>query len=304
MARGSVASSSKHGPGNRATRWPMHISAGWLIDILLTMGTDRDRKIIEMPSPELSRVFTAVRPIYTALSTTTITSTISAGSLWRSSASMASPRRTTSSFMPIPKQSKVETLEHFLTKEMRSRYYNPEWIQGMMKEGCAGARTISNKFFEFAWGWQVTDPEIMRDWMWNEVTDIYFRDKYRIGVTKWFHDDRQAPAMINMAGILLTAANKGFWKANPETIRELANTLGTMVVRYGPSCSANVCGNKDTIAFSKVWMNPELAHAYTRAMTVGSCGKWLRRSERGAAWIISSVVRRWWRSFVCEEAVL
>jgi hypothetical protein len=78
--------------------------------------------------------------------------------------------------------------------------------------------------------------------------------------------------MINMAGILLTAANKGFWKANPETIRELANTLGTMVVRYGPSCSANVCGNKDTIAFSKVWMNPELARAYTRAMTAALAG--------------------------------
>jgi cobaltochelatase CobN len=175
-------------------------------------------------------------------------------------------------FYADPKQSKVETLEHFLTKEMRSRYYNPEWIQGMMKEGYAGARTISNKFFEFAWGWQVTNPEIMRDWMWNEVTDIYFRDKYRIGVTKWFHDDRRAPAMINMAGILLTAANKGFWKANPETIRELANTLGTMVVRYGPSCSANVCGNKDTVAFSKVWMKPELARAYSRAMAAALIG--------------------------------
>ena len=138
-------------------------------------------------------------------------------------------------FYADPKQSRVETLEHFLTKEMRSRYYNPEWIQGMMKEGYAGARTISNKFFEFAWGWQVTNPDIIRDWMWNEVNDIYFHDKYKIGVTKWFHNERQAPAMINMAGILLTAANKGFWKASPGTIRDLANTLGAMVVRYGPS---------------------------------------------------------------------
>jgi cobaltochelatase CobN len=175
-------------------------------------------------------------------------------------------------FYADPKQSKVETLEHFLTKEMRSRYYNPEWIQGMMKEGYAGARTISNKFFEFAWGWQVTNPEIMRDWMWNDVTDIYFHDKYRIGVTKWFEDDRHAPAMMNMAAILLTAANKGFWKANPDTIRDLANTLGRLVVRYGPACSAHVCGNVQTTAWSQQWMNPELQKSYARAMRAALSG--------------------------------
>jgi cobaltochelatase CobN len=175
-------------------------------------------------------------------------------------------------FYADPKQSRVETLEHFLTKEMRSRYYNPEWIQGMMKEGYAGARTISNKFFEFAWGWQVTNPEIVRDWMWNEVDDIYFHDKYRIGVTKWFKDERHAPAMINMASILLTAANKGFWKATPDTIRDLANTLGMLVVRYGPSCSAHVCGDRQTIAWSQQWMNPTLAGSYSRAMTAALAG--------------------------------
>ena len=175
-------------------------------------------------------------------------------------------------FYADPKQSKVETLEHFLTKEMRSRYYNPEWIRGMMKEGYAGARTISNKFFEFAWGWQVTNPEIMRDWMWNEVDDIYFHDKYRIGVTKWFHDERHAPAMINMAAILLTAANKGFWKAAPDTIRDLANTLGLLVVRYGPSCSAHVCGNYQTVEWSRQWMNPVLASSYSRAMNAALRG--------------------------------
>jgi cobaltochelatase CobN len=175
-------------------------------------------------------------------------------------------------FYADPKQSRVETLEHFLTREMRSRYYNPDWIQGMMKEGYAGARTISNKFVEFAWGWQVTNPEIMRDWMWNEVNDIYFQDKYRIGVSEWLRGERHAPAMINMASIMLTAANKRFWKANPDTIRDLANTLGLLVVRYGPSCSAFACGNYQTIAWSREWMNPTLAASYSRAMQAALSG--------------------------------
>jgi cobaltochelatase CobN len=179
-------------------------------------------------------------------------------------------------FYADPKQSRVDTLEHFLTREMRSRYYNPEWIKGMMKEGYAGARTISNKFVEFAWGWQVTNPEIIRDWMWNEVNDIYFHDKYRIGVTRWLEDDRRAPAMINMASIMLTAANKGFWKAAPDTIRELADTLGALVVRFGPSCSAHSCGNHQTIEWSRQWMNPRLAQAYSRAMNAALSGNGYR----------------------------
>jgi cobaltochelatase CobN len=175
-------------------------------------------------------------------------------------------------FYADPKQSRVDTLEHFLTKEMRSRYYNPEWIKGMMKEGYAGARTISNKFLEFAWGWQVTNPEIIRDWMWDDVNDIYFHDKYRLGITRWFHDERQAPAMINMASIMLTAANKGFWKAAPGTLRDLANTLGMLVVRYGPSCSAHVCGDLQTIERSRQLMNPVLAASYSRAMQAALAG--------------------------------
>src|SRR5262245_23838207 len=106
----------------------------------------------------------------------------------------------------------------------------------------------------------------MRDWMWNEVNDVYFHDKYRLGVTRWLQNERHAPAMINMAAILLTAANKGFWKTNSATIQDLANTLGTLVVRYGPSCSAHVCGNHQTIEWSRQWMNTQLAASYSRAM--------------------------------------
>jgi cobalamin biosynthesis Mg chelatase CobN len=108
--------------------------------------------------------------------------------------------------------------------------------------------------------------------MWNEVNDIYFHDKYRIGVTKWFQDERHAPAMINMTSILLTAANKGFWKASPDTIHDLANTLGLLVVRYGPSCSAHSCGNYQTIAWTRQWMNPTLAASYSRAMKAALSG--------------------------------
>jgi len=70
----------------------------------------------------------------------------------------------------------------------------------------------------------------------------------------------------------LTAANKGFWKASPDTIRDLSNTLGLLVVRYGPSCSAHSCGNYQTIEWSRQWMNPTLAASYSRAMKAALSG--------------------------------
>ena len=78
--------------------------------------------------------------------------------------------------------------------------------------------------------------------------------------------------MINMASIMLTAANKGFWKADAGTLRDLANTLGVLVVRYGPSCSAHVCGDLETIQRSRELMNPALAGSYSRAMQAALSG--------------------------------
>ncbi|MFN3323070.1 MAG: cobaltochelatase subunit CobN [Bryobacteraceae bacterium] len=165
-----------------------------------------------------------------------------------------------------PGRPRIDTLQHFLTREMRTRYFNPEWVKGMMNEGYAGARTISNKFAEFAWGWQVTNPDIIRDWMWDELHAVYFKDKYAIGVTDWLSEKQHAAALVNMGSILMTASNKGFWKGEPETLRHIANTIGELVVRHGPACSSHNCGNRQTIAWAQRWMRPDLRPRFLATM--------------------------------------
>jgi hypothetical protein len=45
-----------------------------------------------------------------------------------------------------------------------------------------------------------------------------------------------------------------------------------LVVRYGPSCSAHVCGDYETIERSRQLMNPVLAASYSRAMQAALSG--------------------------------
>jgi len=111
-----------------------------------------------------------------------------------------------------PSRPEVVSLQEFMRREMRTRYYNPEWIKAMMNEGYSGARQISNKFVSYLWGWQVTTPQLVDNYDWNEITDIYIRDKYGLGVSRWLSTGNRAYAMISITGTLLTAAHKGFWK--------------------------------------------------------------------------------------------
>jgi cobaltochelatase CobN len=169
-------------------------------------------------------------------------------------------------FHADPERSRIEPLERFLARELRTRYFNPEWITGMMREGYSGARTISNKFVEFTWGWQVTNPDIIRDWMWDEVVDVYVRDKHNLGVTRWLSERQNAAALTNIAAILLTAADKGFWRATPETLSELATRMGELVAQHGPACSAHVCGNEHTQRFAAQWMRSDLRARFATVM--------------------------------------
>ena len=55
----------------------------------------------------------------------------------------------------------------------------------MMNEGYSGARYISNKFLNNLFGWAVTRPNAVNNWMWDESYNVYIKDKYNLGVTDW-----------------------------------------------------------------------------------------------------------------------
>ena len=142
-----------------------------------------------------------------------------------------------------PGKPRVESLSEFITRDLHTKFFNREWISAMMKEGYAGASYISGNFFENLWGWKVTVPHVITDSMWNDAVDIYIRDRYGLGVNEWLRSGKNAYSMISITGTLLTAASKGYWNADQDTLRMLADLYVSTVNQYSVACCHHTCGN-------------------------------------------------------------
>jgi len=139
------------------------------------------------------------------------------------------------------REGKVEPLKGFFYREMRSRYYNPKWIEGMMDEGYSGAREM-DKFAEHLWGWDVTVPDLVTETMWKEVHEIYVNDRYEMGLRDYF-DENNPWAYQVMTARMLEAARKGRWSPSENVKRDLAEEFAESEAEYGVACCHHTCGN-------------------------------------------------------------
>jgi cobaltochelatase CobN len=125
--------------------------------------------------------------------------------------------------------------------EFRNRSTNPLWIQGMMKEGYAGAHEM-RAHLENLWGWQVTVPESVGEEKWAETYETYVLDKNGLGLETWF--EKNSPnARQDMVARLLETVRKGRWSPSPEARANLATEYIKSAKAHGFSCSAFICEN-------------------------------------------------------------
>ena len=128
---------------------------------------------------------------------------------------------------------RVEPLAAALMSELRGRFLNPQWLVPLMEEGYAGARTMGSEFVEYLWGWQVTNPEIVRDWAWEEVKRVYVDDAHGIGLDTFLEEGHNVHVKSNLIAVMLVAAQKAFWDADERTLGELAERYVSLVVANG-----------------------------------------------------------------------
>lgn len=138
-------------------------------------------------------------------------------------------------------QVKVEDMAATLGRELRSRYLNPKWIEGMQKEDYAGARAMSN-FVEYLWGWQVTTPDKVDAAMWQQIHEVYVEDKYGRELKEFFN--RASPwAYQSITARMLEAVRKEYWQADEQTRKKLATEYAVNVVEKGVACCDHTCNN-------------------------------------------------------------
>jgi cobaltochelatase CobN len=140
-----------------------------------------------------------------------------------------------------PDKSDVSALHDFFSRELRTRYYNPQWMKGMMEQGYSGAREM-DRFAEYLWGWETTVPDLVSENTWSEVQEIYIDDKYQMGLKEFF-DENNPWASQALSGRLLETARKDRWHPSEEIRQELVERYEQSVQDYGVTCCHHTCGN-------------------------------------------------------------
>ena len=163
-----------------------------------------------------------------------------------------------------PGRADVEPLASALLGELRGRFLNPAWLRPLMDNGYAGARTMGQEFIENLWGWQVTRPDLVRNWAWDEVKAVYFDDRHKLGLPEFLGQRHNAHVKAHMLAVFMVAAEKGFWKTDPETIRAMGGELARLVAANGLPGSGHTAPDHPMWG----WLAPQLDAADARQLGV------------------------------------
>lgn len=99
------------------------------------------------------------------------------------------------------------------------------------------ARTVDN-----LWGWQSVTPENIDAAQWNELYEVYQKDRYRLGLRRFFQQEN-AWAEQSVSARMLEAVRKEFWNAPRQIRTELARNYAQSVIDNGVACCDHTCNN-------------------------------------------------------------
>jgi cobaltochelatase CobN len=128
---------------------------------------------------------------------------------------------------------RMVSAEDALRKDFRVRLFNRKWIEGMMKEGYAGADQIAVHVSNTL-GWKIMRPESVTDDQWQEIVDVYLRDSKQLSILEWFEAENPF-ALQEMHEVLLESIRKGYWQPSEEVVREIATGYAQSVATHGES---------------------------------------------------------------------
>lgn len=123
--------------------------------------------------------------------------------------------------------------------ESRTTIFNPTYI----KEKLNGGQNVVGSFAEIiqnTYGWNVSKPDVIDDEMWDEVYEVYVKDKFGLNIRERF--EQHNPAVLDeITAVMMETASKGLWKATSEQLSEIATLHVELIEKRKPSCSNTVC---------------------------------------------------------------
>lgn len=129
-------------------------------------------------------------------------------------------------------------MQEYLSKDLRARYFNDKWIEGMQSSGYSGGSMMS-EFVDNLFGWEVSDPDLVDDTVWQQVYETYASDA---SMREWFKQNNP-DAYQSITARMLEAVRHDYWMPSDEVIESLATAYEESVAENGASCCHHTCGN-------------------------------------------------------------
>ncbi len=117
------------------------------------------------------------------------------------------------------KNAVAQSSASFIAEEIRTRYANRHWIKHMQQENYAGTLEIE-KTINNMWGWQVMDPQSIREDQWQHMHDVYVQDSLDMNMNQWF-EQHNPNAQAQLIERMAEAIRKNYWKADAQTRESL-----------------------------------------------------------------------------------
>ena len=128
---------------------------------------------------------------------------------------------------------RMQEVKEAIGVESRTTILNPAYIREKMK-GDAGAASSIAEIVQNTYGWNVMKPQAIDQQLWNDIYDVYVKDKYHLG-TQGYFEGKNPAALQNMTAVMLETARKGYWKASPQQLKAVAELHTGLVAKYGTS---------------------------------------------------------------------
>ena len=158
--------------------------------------------------------------------------------------------------------------------EARTKILNPSYV----KRALSGGENATDEIAEMVrntYGWNVMKPRNIDKELWDEIYNVYIKDKYDLGIKEQFAKVNPT-AMEEMTATMMETARKGYWKASPQQLADIATLHTELVTRFGPSGSSFEGNNRplqDFIAGKAPAASAKTYLQRNRQMTVATQGK-------------------------------
>ena len=101
--------------------------------------------------------------------------------------------------------------------------------------------------------------------LWDNIYDVYVKDEYKLNVKDFF--EKQNPAALQeVTAVMMETARKGYWKASPEQLSNIAKLHTDLVRQFGPSGSGFTGDNTKLQQFIASQVDAQTAANYNKEL--------------------------------------